>query len=142
MVIFSFTFLVYIFRCERGIVMEWILGEVLEELKTMHKVLKNRANKYFEEKCLYKAPIDTDDKIVAGKHEYWRGRWLEAATNCEEIEELINSIYEMIDEEAKSESDYSEHMRQLKSIGRGYIHEDNDSEPTGGLWSTEKGDVY
>ena len=51
--------------------MDWILGEVLEELKNMHKVLENRANEYLDEKHLYKAPIDTDDKVVAGKHEYW-----------------------------------------------------------------------
>ena len=48
----------------------------------------------------------------------------------------------MINEEAKSESDYSEHMRQLRAIGRGYIHEDDGPEPTGGLWNTETGDVY
>ena len=35
-------------------------------------------------------------------------------------------------------------MRQLRAIGRGggYIYEDDDPEPTGGLWSTETGDVY
>ena len=30
--------------------MDWILGEVLEELKNMHKALENRANEYLEEK--------------------------------------------------------------------------------------------
>ena len=32
--------------------MDWILGEVLEELKNMHKVLENRANEYLDEKYL------------------------------------------------------------------------------------------
>lgn len=101
--------------------MDWILGEVLEELKNMHKVLENRANEYLDEKHLYKAPIDTDDKVIAGKHEYWRGRWLEAATNCEEIEELINSIYEMIGEEADRNKAYSDELSQLRGDSHGQL---------------------
>ena len=34
--------------------MDWILDEVLEELKNMHKALENRANEYLDEKYLYK----------------------------------------------------------------------------------------
>ena len=101
--------------------MDWILGEVLEELKNMHKALENRANEYLDEKHLYKAPIDTDDKVVAGKHEYWRGRWLEAATNCEEIEELINSIYEMIDEEAKMGKETEDEANCLRGDSHGQL---------------------
>ena len=101
--------------------MDWILGEVLEELKNMHKVLENRANEYLDEKHLYKAPIDTDDKVIAGKHEYWRGRWLEAATNCEEIEELINNIYEMMDEEAKVDKEAEEETDCLRGDSHGQL---------------------
>ena len=101
--------------------MDWILEEVLEELKNMHKVLENRANEYLDEKHLYKAPIDTDDKVVAGKHEYWRGRWLEAATNREEIEELINSIYDMIDEESCTQEAYDDNVRQLRGDSHGQL---------------------
>ena len=101
--------------------MDWILGEVLEELKNMHKTLENRANEYLDEKHLYKAPIDTDDKVVAGKHEYWRGRWLEAATNREEIEELINSIYDMIDEESCTQEAYDDNARQLRGDSHGQL---------------------
>ena len=101
--------------------MDWILREVLEELKNMHKVLENRANEYLDEKHLYKAPIDTDDKVVAGKHEYWRGRWLEAATNREEIEELINSIYDMIDEESCTQEAYDDNARQLRGDSHGQL---------------------
>ena len=101
--------------------MDWILGEVLEELKNMYKTLENRANEYLDEKHLYKAPIDTDDKVVAGKHEYWRGRWLEAATNCEEIEELINSIYEMIDEEIKIDKEAKEELDCLRGDSHGQL---------------------
>ena len=101
--------------------MDWILGEVLEELKNMHKVLENRANEYLDEKHLYKAPIDTDDKVIAGKHEYWRGRWLEAATNCEEIEELINSIYEMMDEEAKVDEEAENEVDCLRGDAHGQL---------------------
>ena len=101
--------------------MEWILEEVLEELKNMHKVLENRANEYLDEKHLYKAPIDTDDKVIAGKHEYWRGRWLEAATNCEEIEELINNVYEMIDEETKIDEEAEEELNYLRGDSHGQL---------------------
>ena len=101
--------------------MDWILEEVLEELKNMHKALENRANEYLDEKHLYKAPIDTDDEVVAGKHEYWRGRWLEAATNCEEIEELINSIYEMIDEEVKIGKEAEDEANCLRGDSHGQL---------------------
>ena len=101
--------------------MDWILGEVLEELKNMHKVLENRANEYLDEKHLYKAPIDTDDKVIAGKHEYWRGRWLEATTNCEEIEELINNVYGMINEEAKIDEEAEEELNYLRGDASGQL---------------------
>ena len=122
--------------------MDWILKEVLEELKTLKGITENRIHEYSAEEDNFKDVLGSDDKFEVGKHEYWRGRMLEAIETKDKINELIISIYEMINEEAKSESDYSEHMRQLKAIGRGYIREYDDPEPTGGLWSTETGDVY
>ena len=122
--------------------MDWILEEVLEELKTLRNMTENKIHEYSELEDRFKDVLGSDDKFEVAKHEYWRGRMLEAIDTKNKINELIISVYEMINEEAKSESDYSEHMRQLKSIGRGYIHEDDGPEPTGGLWSTEKGDVY
>ena len=122
--------------------MDWILEEVLEELKTLKGITENRIHECSAEEDKFKDALGSNDKFEVGKHEYWRGRMLEAIETKDKINELIISIYEMINEEAKSESDYSEHMRQLKAIGRGYIREYDDPEPTGGLWSTETGDVY
>ena len=124
--------------------MDWILKEVLEELKTLKGITENRIHECSAEEDKFKDVLKSNDKFEVGKHEYWRGRMLEAIETKDKINELIISIYEMINEEAKSESDYSEHMRQLRAIGRGggYIYKDDDPEPTGGLWSTETGDVY
>ena len=122
--------------------MDWILEEVLEELKTLKGITENRIHECSAEEGKFKDALGSNDKFEVGKHEYWRGRMLEAIETKDKINELIISIYEMINEEAKSENDYSEHMRQLKAIGRGYIREYDDPEPTGGLWRTETGDVY
>ena len=71
--------------------MDWILDEVLVNLKDTHKAIEKRITTYSEYEDEFRGPLATDNKFEAAKHEYWRGRWLEAATNCEEIEELIKN---------------------------------------------------
>lgn len=112
--------------------MDWIVWEMLEKLKADKKILiraKNEARVICE-------TSDGDSK------QYWRGLLRGYERQIVWTQDNIDKLESMIEEEVKSESDYSEHRRQLRSIGRGYICEYDDPEPTGGLWSTETGDVY
>ena len=114
--------------------MDWIVWEMLEKLKADKDILIKIRD---EAKAVY---LDTPNPDTL----YWNGLVTGYNTQIRWTQDNIDKLESMIQEEAKSESDYSEHMRQLRAIGRGggYIYEDDDPEPTGGLWSTEKGDVY
>lgn len=94
--------------------MDWILEEVFEDLKSMHRILEDRIRDYSEQEDKYKSPIGTDDKFEAGKHEYWRGKLLEAITTKNDIENMIMNIYMMIDEEADRDKEYEEELRTLR----------------------------
>ena len=114
--------------------MDWIVWEMLEKLKADKDIL-TRMRDEAKAICL---DMTTVDML------YWKGLVAGYNTQIRWTQDNIDKLEGMIQEEAKSESDYSEHMRQLRAIGRGggYIYEDDGPEPTGGLWSTEKGDVY
>ena len=113
--------------------MDWIVWEMLEKLKADKEIL-TRMRDEAKAICL---DMTTVDML------YWKGLVAGYNTQIRWTQDNIDKLESMIQEEAKSESDYSEHMRQLRAIGRGgYIYEDDGPEPTGGLWSTEKGDVY
>ena len=114
--------------------MDWIVWEMLEKLKSDRDIFIRMRD---EAKAIY-LDTTTIDKL------YWKGIVAGYNTQIRWTQDNIDKLEGMIQEEAKSESDYSEHMRQLRAIGRGggYIYEDDGPEPTGGLWSTEKGDVY
>ena len=114
--------------------MDWIVWEMLEKLKADKKILSRAKG---EARVIYENS-DGDSKA------YWKGILRGYNRQVIWTQDNIDKLEGMIQEEAKSESDYSEHMRQLRAIGRGggYIYEDDGPEPTGGLWSTEKGDVY
>ena len=115
--------------------MDWIVWEMLEKLKADKKILIRAKN---EARVIYETS-DGDSK------QYWRGLLRGYERQIVWTQDNIDKLNSMIQEEAKSESDYSEHMRQLRAIGRsggGYFSEDDGPEPTGGLWSTETGDVY
>ena len=115
--------------------MDWIVWEMLEKLKADKDIL-TRMRDEAKAICL---DMTTVDML------YWKGLVAGYNTQIRWTQDNIDKLEGMIQEEAKSESDYSEHMRQLRTIGRsggGYFYEDDGPEPTGGLWSTETGDVY
>ena len=112
--------------------MDWIVWEMLEKLKSDRDIFIRMRD---EAKAIY-LDTTTIDKL------YWKGIVAGYNTQIRWTQDNIDKLENMIEEEVKSESDYSEHRRQLRSIGRGYIREYDDPEPTGGLWSTETGDVY
>ena len=114
--------------------MDWIVWEMLEKLKADKKILSRVRD---EARAIYKNS-DGDSKS------YWRGILRGYERQIVWTQDNIDKLNSMIEEEQRNDEAYSEHMRQLRAIGRGggYIYEDDGPEPTGGLWSTEKGDVY
>ena len=77
--------------------MDWILDEVLVNLKDAHKAIEKRIMTYSEYEDEFRGPLATDNKFEAAKHEYWRGRQLEAIESMAMIEDMIMNIFSMID---------------------------------------------
>ena len=101
--------------------MEWILEEVLENLKSERNALAFRIDQYSEYEDSFKSAVVTDDKFEVGKHEYWRGRYLEAIENYERIKEMINDIYDMIDEDIKRCKEAEEEVDCLRGDSHGQL---------------------
>ena len=94
--------------------MDWILDEVLVNLKDAHKAIEKRIMTYSEYEDEFRGPLATDNKFEAAKHEYWRGRQLEAIESITMIEDMITNIFNMIDEEAARDKEYEEELRTLR----------------------------
>lgn len=101
--------------------MDWILGEVLESLKNEEDALVLRIDQYSEYEDSFKSAVATDDKFEVGRHEYWRGRYLEAIENYERIKNMINDIYDMIDEESCTQEAYEDNIRELRGDSYGQL---------------------
>lgn len=94
--------------------MDWILDEVLVNLKDAHKAIEKRIMTYSKYEDEFRGPLATDNKFEAAKHEYWRGRQLEAIESMAMIEDMIMNIFSMIDEEADRDKEYEEELRTLR----------------------------
>ena len=101
--------------------MDWILDEVLVNLKDAHKAIEKRIMTYSEYEDEFRGPLATDNKFEAAKHEYWRGRYLEAIENYERIKAMINDVYDMIDEEAKIDKEAEEELNYLRGDSHGQL---------------------
>ena len=101
--------------------MDWILEEVLENLKNERNALAFRIDQYSTYEDSFKSAVATDDKFEAGRHEYWRGRYLEAIENYERIKGMMDDIYEMIDEEAKIDKEAEEELNYLRGDSHGQL---------------------
>ena len=101
--------------------MDWILEEVLENLKNERNALAFRIDQYSEYEDSFKSAVATDDKFEVGRHEYWRGRYLEAIENYERIKGMMDDIYEMIDEEAKIDKEAEEELNYLRGDSHGQL---------------------
>ena len=101
--------------------MEWILGEVLESLENEIKSLSLRIDQYSTYKDSFESVVATDDKFEAGRHEYWRGRYLEAVENYERIKAMVDDIYEMIDEDIKRCKEAEKEMDCLRGDSHGQL---------------------
>ena len=112
--------------------MDWIVWEMLEKLKADKKILSRVRD---EARAIYKNS-DGDSKS------YWRGILRGYERQIVWTQDNIDKLNSMIVEEQRNDEAYDNDIRQLRSAGREYIREYDDPEPTGGLWSTETGDVY
>ena len=101
--------------------MDWILEEVLENLKNERNALAFRIDQYSEYEDSFKSAVATDDKFEVGKHEYWRGRYLEAIENYERIKAMVDDIYDMIDEEAKIDKEAEDELYCLRGDSHGQL---------------------
>ena len=101
--------------------MEWILEEVLENLKNERNALAFRIDQYSEYEDSFKSAVATDDKFEVGRHEYWRGRYLEAIENYERIKAMINDVYDMIDEDIKRCKEAEREMDYLRGDSHGQL---------------------
>ena len=101
--------------------MDWILEEVLENLKYERRSLELRIDQYLEYKDNFKSAAATDDKFEVGRHEYWRGRYLEAIENYERIKAMINDIYDMIDEDIKRCKEAEKEIDCLRGDSHGQL---------------------
>ena len=101
--------------------MDWILEEVLENLKNERNALAFRIDQYSEYEDSFKSAVATDDKFEVGRHEYWRGRYLEAIENYERIKAMVDDIYEMIDEEFERDKEAEEELNYLRGDSHGQL---------------------
>lgn len=101
--------------------MDWILEEVLENLKSERNALAFRIDHYSEYEDSFKSAVATDDKFEVGRHEYWRGRYLEAIENYERIKAIINDVYDMIDEDIKRCEEAEKEMDCLRGDTHGQL---------------------
>ena len=112
--------------------MDWIVWEMLEKLKADEKILIRAKN---ELRTMYETSL-------GDSRQYWRGLLRGYERQIVWTQDNIEKLESMIEEEQRNDEAYDNDIRQLRSAGRGYIREYDDPEPTGGLWSTETGDVY
>ena len=101
--------------------MEWILDELLENLKSERNALAFRIDQYSEYEDSFKSDVATDDKFEVGRHEYWWGRYLEAIENYERIKAMINDVYDMIDEDIKRCKEAEKEMDCLRGDSHGQL---------------------
>ena len=101
--------------------MDWILEEVLENLKYERRSLELRIDQYLEYKDNFKSAAATDDKFEVARHEYWGGRYLEAIENYERIKAMINDVYDMIDEDIKRCKEAEKEMDCLRGDAHGQL---------------------
>ncbi len=101
--------------------MDWILGEVLESLENERELLALRIDQYSEYEDSFKSAVATDDKFEVGRHEYWRGRYLEAIENYERIKAMMDDIYEMIDEEFERDKEAEDEADCLRGDSHGQL---------------------
>lgn len=101
--------------------MDWILTEVVEMLKDEILMTQNTIDMCEDQKKLFKDQYNTNDKFEVAKHEFWRGRISGLKNSKNVLNEMLNNIYEMIDEESCTQEAYEDNVRELRGDANGRL---------------------
>ena len=94
--------------------MDWMMKEVLEELRSMARMYTSAKKRCEGEKENFKDVYHTNDKFEATKNEYWRSRGIMCEEIVNDIQGLICSIADMMEEEIKETEEAEENERDLR----------------------------
>lgn len=101
--------------------MDWILTEVVEMLKDEIAMTNNTIEMCEDQKKLFKDQYNTNDKFEVAKHEFWRGRISGLKSQKNILREILDNIYEMIDEESCTQEAYEDNIRELRGDANGQL---------------------
>ena len=94
--------------------MDWMMKEVLEELRSMARMYASAKKRCEGEEENFKDVYHTNDKFEATKNEYWRSRGIMCEEIVNDIQGLICSIADMMEEEIKETEEAEENERDLR----------------------------
>ena len=101
--------------------MDWILREVVEILMDEIAMTNNTIDICEGQKKLFKDKYNTNDKFEIANHEFWRGRISGLKNSKNVLRDLLDSIYEMIDEESCTQEAYEDNLRDLRGDANGQL---------------------
>ena len=101
--------------------MDWILSEVVEMLKGEIEMTDHLLDMCKEQQELYKDRFNTDDKFEASIHDFWRGKMTGLKNKKNALRQILDNIYEMIDEESCTQEAYEDNIRDLKGDANGRL---------------------
>ena len=92
----------------------WMVEEILEEVRSMARMYTSAKKRCEGEKENFKDVYHTNDKFEATKNEYWRSRGIMCEEIVNDIQGLICSIADMMEEEIKETEEAEENERDLR----------------------------
>ena len=101
--------------------MGWIWSEVVESLKDEIEMTQNTIDMCEGQKDLFKDQFNTNDKFEVAKHEFWRGRISGLKNSKNVLRGLLDSIYDMMDEENGTQEAYEDNIRELRGDANGQL---------------------
>ena len=101
--------------------MDWILSEVVELLKDEIEMTDHLMDMCEDQKKFFKDQFSSNDTFEVAKHEFWRGKIAGLKNKKNTLREILDSIYEMIDEESCTQEAYEDNIRQLRGDANGQL---------------------
>ena len=99
--------------------MDWILSEVVEMIKDEIEMTEHLIDMSEGQKDLFKDQFNTNDKFEVAKHEFWRGKVSGLKNKKNTLKQILDDIYDMIDEESCTQEAYDDNLRQLRDDANG-----------------------
>lgn len=94
--------------------MNWMVDEILEELRSIARMYTNAIKRCDGEMEKYDDVYHTNDKFEATRNEYWRTRKLADEEFVDEIQGLIKIINDMIGEDIRETEEAEEFDREQR----------------------------